>query len=285
MQIFQFVTTALAAVAYNRTRLTKNATLHRAYNATVRCSNRFIDCARCAGKTATQARVKQAVKPERTHHCSVCKQCNLKMDHHCPFVQNCVGLHNHRFFVQMLIYGFVGGVVSLLQIASYLKYELLDVGVDVHSLTMYLWAVAIILLSALQVSYVTVCMFMGSKQFRLVARNLNTLEDMKVHHRDLYDLGTLSNLKDFFRDWPRALLPIKARLRYEGYFFHMRGEDPEFQTVVFHPDFLAAADPLESAGSTTLRQLIEGYQEVEARSRKQAGGTRVYIFNNTKIQE
>ncbi|GFZ43290.1 hypothetical protein JCM24511_01009 [Saitozyma sp. JCM 24511] len=38
-------------------------------------------------------------KPERTHHCSVCKRCVLLMDHHCPWINGCVGLHNQRHFI------------------------------------------------------------------------------------------------------------------------------------------------------------------------------------------
>lgn len=46
-------------------------------------------------------------KPERCHHCSVCNRCVLNMDHHCPWINNCVGFYNRKIFILLLIYSLV----------------------------------------------------------------------------------------------------------------------------------------------------------------------------------
>lgn len=42
-------------------------------------------------------------KPARSKHCPICKTCIERQDHHCIWINNCVGLHNYHYFVALLV--------------------------------------------------------------------------------------------------------------------------------------------------------------------------------------
>jgi len=46
----------------------------------------------------------ECYKPDRCHHCRVCRSCILRMDHHCPWIANCVGFRNHKYFLLLVFY-------------------------------------------------------------------------------------------------------------------------------------------------------------------------------------
>lgn len=57
--------------------------------------------------SSTYCRKCSNYRPPRAHHCSMCDRCILRMDHHCLWIGNCVGLRNHRYFIQFLGYSFI----------------------------------------------------------------------------------------------------------------------------------------------------------------------------------
>ena len=67
----------------------------------------MIERKQTTGEVRTCSRCSK-LKPDRSHHCRLCDTCVLKMDHHCPWIANCVGYFNYKYFFLMVTYGMLG---------------------------------------------------------------------------------------------------------------------------------------------------------------------------------
>jgi len=45
----------------------------------------------------------QIIKTETSFHCMYCGRCVEYFDHHCPFINNCLGYRNHKYFLVFII--------------------------------------------------------------------------------------------------------------------------------------------------------------------------------------
>ncbi|KAF2654845.1 palmitoyltransferase swf1 [Lophiostoma macrostomum CBS 122681] len=61
------------------------------------------------------------LKPARSKHCSICKTCVARMDHHCVWVNNCLGRGNYRWFLALLL-----SSTLLIAYGAYLAYMVIS---------------------------------------------------------------------------------------------------------------------------------------------------------------
>jgi len=45
----------------------------------------------------------EVIRTDRSRHCSICNKCVERFDHHCPWINNCVGINNHGYFMGFLL--------------------------------------------------------------------------------------------------------------------------------------------------------------------------------------
>ncbi|KAL1131362.1 hypothetical protein AAG570_010979 [Ranatra chinensis] len=164
----------------------------------------------------------QHIKPDRAHHCSVCGVCVLKMDHHCPWVNNCVSFTNYKFFVLFLGYSFLYCLFIVLTTLHYfiLSWKHLQGEFEgsgrLHII--FLFFVAVMFAISL------VCLF--CYHCYLVSHNRSTLETFRAPifmtgpDKNGFSLGKYNNFREVFGDQKSLwFLPIFSRYLFTSTFF------------------------------------------------------------------
>jgi palmitoyltransferase len=64
-------------------------------------------------KVSTECKYCKASKPVRAHHCRSCNRCVFKMDSHCYWINNCVGVYNKKFYVLFIFYSLLASVMAI----------------------------------------------------------------------------------------------------------------------------------------------------------------------------
>ncbi|KAG9335367.1 hypothetical protein JZ751_005289 [Albula glossodonta] len=146
----------------------------------------------------------EAKQPMRAKHCQTCQHCVHRYDHHCPWIENCVGERNHRWFVLYL-----GVQLLALLWGLYIAWSGFS---SAPTWDLWLRANGILLAVSLLVGVVSVVvvLLLGSHLY-LVSRNTTTWEFMSrprisyLKHcgadENPFDRGTLLNLWGFFCVW------------------------------------------------------------------------------------
>ncbi|XP_077238977.1 putative protein S-acyltransferase 16 [Tasmannia lanceolata] len=62
-------------------------------------------------------------KPPRAHHCRVCRRCVLRMDHHCVWINNCVGHANYKVFFVFVLYAVTACIHSMVLLVGSAAYD------------------------------------------------------------------------------------------------------------------------------------------------------------------
>ncbi|XP_065209979.1 palmitoyltransferase ZDHHC15 isoform X3 [Planococcus citri] len=146
------------------------------------------------------------LKPDRCHHCRICGVCVLKMDHHCPWVNNCISYTNYKYFVLFLFYAFMFCSYIVITTLPYFlliwKHSASPSG-GIHILFLFIIA-AMFFLSIMSI-FTYHLYLIGCNRTTLEAFRAPVFENGRVD-KNGFNLGLVNNFKQIFGNryalWP-----------------------------------------------------------------------------------
>lgn len=175
-------------------------------------------------------------KPDRTHHCRSCKRCILKMDHHCPWINNCVGFYNQKFFILFVYYAFLGCLFASVTGVMALKRALFIIGEEEGKQVVV--AAVQVICYCLTTIFGVALLFFAVFHTMLVLKGRTTIEMHEI--RDpararmvrKYNLGWKRNWKKVFgNNWLYWFLPVRWSIDGDGLSFESNMDEQQMSLV------------------------------------------------------
>lgn len=147
-------------------------------------------------------------KPDRAHYCKISRHNVVRMDHYCPWLGNCVGLKNHKFFFLTIFYDSVA-----VNVANVCMIHALSAGGH-SAITTFLLANTVLTASVVSMLITPFAVL----HCYLLCKNRTTIEYCEVANdkkdkykgESPYDLGIWHNLSTTLgTEWYFWLLPTK----------------------------------------------------------------------------
>ncbi|XP_063058337.1 palmitoyltransferase ZDHHC15A-like [Engraulis encrasicolus] len=141
----------------------------------------------------------QLIKPDRCHHCSACQTCVLKMDHHCPWLNNCVGFSNYKFFLLFLLFSLLYCLFIVATVAPYFFKFWLGQFLNYSSVRLH-----VLFLMLVSLMFAFTLSFLLAFHCWLVFKNRTTLEWLSAPFfphgpdRGAFDVGLKQNVLQVF---------------------------------------------------------------------------------------
>ncbi len=80
------------------------------------------------------------IRAERGYHCKTCRRCVKKYDHHCIFINNCIGHSNYKLFINLLIYCTCILVYVCVLMIKHLREYIIYYSVEFNNLVYHLYS-------------------------------------------------------------------------------------------------------------------------------------------------
>lgn len=168
------------------------------------------------------------LRPERAHHCGVCRVCVLRMDHHCPWIGNCIGWGNHKFFLLLNIWAAAALSSWIFSLAGPSAQDTLKaLLMNEADITMLPFMGLVISMVLLLVTF-----FMALYSVYMAATNYTTIEEMFKGANPYAYSSYAENLRQLLGPFDfKLLLPLKPVRVCDGVSFPMVGSSGDFEVA------------------------------------------------------